>query len=82
MRFYKVVGGRREQLAGADLPVKAGAWHTLRLEARGNRFTVSYDGRELFTATDAAITAPGRVALWTKADSVTRFDALSVEPLP
>ena len=62
--------------------MKAGAWHTLRLEARGNRFTVSYDGRELFTATDAAITAPGRVALWTKADSVTRFDALSVEPLP
>jgi hypothetical protein len=82
VRFYKVIGGRREQLASADLPVQAGTWHMLRLEVRGDRFTVSFDGRELFAATDAAITAPGKVALWTKADSVTRFDALNVEPLP
>ena len=81
VRFYKVVGGQREQLAGADLPVQAGTWHTLRLEARGDRFTVSFDGRELFAATDTAFTAPGKVAFWTKADSVTRFDALNVEPL-
>jgi hypothetical protein len=82
VRFYKVVGGRREQLASADLPVKADIWHTLRLDAHGDRFTVSFDSRELFTATDAAFTTPGKVAFWTKADRVTRFDALSVKPLP
>ncbi|GJD79549.1 hypothetical protein GCM10007886_33770 [Methylobacterium gregans] len=81
VRFYKVVGGQREQLAGVDLPMQAGTWHTLRLEARGDRFTVSFDGQELFAATDTAFTTPGKVAFWTKADSVTRFDALNVEPL-
>ena len=52
VRFYKVVGGRREQLASADLPVAVNAWQGLMLRAQGDRFTVSFDGRELFTATD------------------------------
>jgi hypothetical protein len=82
VRFYKVIGGRREQLAGADLPVTADAWHELRLDAQGDRFTVSFDGQELFTTVDTSITTPGKVAFWTKADSITRFDALSVRPLP
>ncbi|WP_246687728.1 MULTISPECIES: LamG domain-containing protein [Methylobacteriaceae] len=82
VRFYKVTGGKREQLGGADLPVTANAWHDLRLDAQGDRFTVSFDGRELFTTVDATMAAPGKVGFWTKADSVTRFDALSVRPLP
>ena len=82
VRFYKVIDGQREQLAGADLPVTADAWHALRLDAQGDRFTVSFDGRKLFTAVDTSITTPGKVAFWTKADSVTRFDALNVRPLP
>ncbi|MHC2087425.1 hypothetical protein [Methylobacterium sp. CM6244] len=82
VRFYKVVAGRRIQLAGADTPVTAGVWHDLALTARDDRFTVSFDGRDLFAATDATIVAPGKVAFWTKADSVTRFDRLDVEELP
>jgi hypothetical protein len=42
---------------------------------------VSFNGRELFTATDQTFSTPGRVAFWTKADSVTRFDALDINPL-
>jgi hypothetical protein len=82
VRFYKVTGGKREQLGGADLPVTANAWHDLRLEAQGDRFTVSFDGQQLFTTVNAAISAPGKVGFWTKADSVTRFDALTVQALP
>ena len=82
VRFYKVTDGKREQLAGGDLPVTANAWHDLRLDAQGDRFTVSFDDRELFTAIDTSITAPGKVGFWTKADSVTRFDALTVRALP
>jgi hypothetical protein len=82
VRFYKVTGGKREQLGGADLPVTANAWHDLRLDAQGDRFTVSFDGQELFTTVDASIATAGKVGLWTKADSVTRFDALNVRPLP
>ena len=81
VRLYKVVAGRRIQLAGADAPVASGVWHDPSVTARDARFTVSFDGRELFSATDETFVAPGKVALWTKADSVTRFDRLDVEEL-
>ncbi|MFH6787393.1 hypothetical protein [Methylobacterium sp. MA0201] len=81
VRFYKVVGGRREQLAGADLPVAANEWHNLALRAQGDRFTVTFNGREVLTATDETYRSPGKVAFWTKADSVTRFDSLDIRPL-
>ena len=52
------------------------------IKAVGDRFTVFFDGKQLYEATDKRITAPGRVALWSKADSVTQFVDLSIEPLP
>lgn len=82
VRLYRVVRGSRQQFAGADVRVSSGDWHTLGLRAEGDRFTVSFDGRKLFSARDRAIAGPGHVALWTKADSVTRFDQLAVKSLP
>ncbi len=81
VRFYKVIGGKRQQLAGANLPVASNQWHALVLRAQGERFTVTFDGKELFAATDRTITSPGKVAFWTKADSITRFDSLEITPL-
>ena len=81
VRFYRVVAGKREQLAGANTQVTGNEWHTLTLHAEGDRFTVSYDGKQLFTATDKTFSQAGKVALWTKADSVTRFDRLEIKPL-
>jgi Galactocerebrosidase, C-terminal lectin domain len=82
VRFYRVVNGRREQLGGANLRVTANEWHTLGLRAEGERLTVSYDGKTLFGATDKTFTEAGGVALWTKADSITRFDQVKITPLP
>ena len=82
VRFYRVVKGRREQLEGADTKVTANEWHTLALRAEGERFTILFDGRTLFTATDATFGDTGNVALWTKADSVTRFDRIEIKTLP
>jgi hypothetical protein len=81
VRFYRMVKGRREQLAGSDTKVAPNAWHTLGLKAEGERFTVSFDGKELFTATDRTFNGAGRIALWTKADSVTRFDQVEIKTL-
>lgn len=81
VRLYRVVKGRREQIEGADTKVVGYQWHTLGLRAEGDRFTVSFDGKELFSARDATFGAPGKVALWTKADSVTHFDSLAIRPL-
>jgi hypothetical protein len=78
VRFYRVVKGKREQLAGADTKVATNTWYTLTLKAEGDRFTVSYDGNELYTANDDTFSEAGKIALWTKADSVTYFDNLTI----
>lgn len=81
MRFYRVVKGKREQLASANAKVAANQWHTLALKAEGNHFTVSFDGKALLSAQDRTFSDAGKVALWTKADSATYFDTISIIPL-
>jgi hypothetical protein len=81
VRFYRVVKGKREQLAGANTKVSANQWHTLAFKAEGDRFTVSFDGKALISAQDGTFPEAGKVALWTKADSVTYFDTISIRPL-
>jgi hypothetical protein len=82
VRFYRVVKGAREQLEGANVKVTPNEWHQLGLRVEGERFSITFDGKPLFTATDRTFTGAGKVALWTKADSVTRFDRIEIKPLP
>jgi hypothetical protein len=81
VRLYRVVKGDRQQFAGANVKVPSGVWQELRLVVRGNRFEVFFEGKSLYSATDAAFAGTGRVALWTKADSVTSFDDLRIVAL-
>jgi len=76
--FYRVIKGNRQQLAAAGQQVAPGQWHSLALKAEGDRFTVVLDGKPAIMATDRTFTGQGRVGLWTKADSVTRFDRLEI----
>jgi hypothetical protein len=82
VRFYRVVKGRRQQIDGVNTKVTSGVWHSLGLKAQGDRFSVAFDGKTLFTTSDKTFAGPGKVALWTKADSVTRFDQIAVDMLP
>jgi hypothetical protein len=82
VRFYRVVKGKREQLAGVNVKVAGNTWHTLALRAEGDRFSISYDGKPLFATQEATFPNAGKVALWTKADSITHFDTLTIRPLP
>ena len=77
-----MVKGARSQIQGVPAKIDAGLWHTLELRVEGDRFAVSYDEKPLFTAMDETLSGPGKVALWTKADSQTRFDALTITVLP
>jgi hypothetical protein len=81
VRFYRVTHGSRRQLEGFDTKVASGQWHTLGLRAEGNRFIVSFDGRELFFTEDDTYSDVGQVALWTKADSLTLFDRIEIRTL-
>ena len=68
-------------VAGANIKVAANAWHMLGLRAEGDRFTVTFDGQKLISAQDGTFPEPGKVALWTKADSVTHFDTILITPI-
>jgi len=81
VRFYRVVKGKREELKGANTKVASNQWHTLALRAEGDRFTISFDGKQLFTVQDKTFTGAGRVGLWTKADGVTYFDTIAITSL-
>jgi hypothetical protein len=81
VRFYVVKDGQRKELASWSGKVAAGVWHDYRIEARGERFVVTWDGQKVIEATDGTFAQAGRVGLWTKADSVTSFDDLRVEPI-
>ena len=81
VRLYHVVNGRRRQFAGWNGKVAGQTWHTLAVEVRGNRFQVQFDGNPVMDAQDDTFQGAGKVGVWTKADSVTHFDALSAKPL-
>ena len=59
------------------MEVSPGAWHTLRVDFRGNHFTVTFDGRKAIEWNDDTFKTAGKVGVWTKADSVTEFDDFS-----
>ena len=84
--LYKVQQGQRTDLPvkgegrtyGKPADVPAGQWSTLRVVATAARFEVYFNGRKLYEVDDTTFTQSGRVGVWTKADSVTHFDDLTV----
>lgn len=81
VRLYRVVRGDRQQLASASTKVASGVWHSLLLRAEGDRLSAIFNGQKLLAVSDRTFPGLGKVALWTKADSVTHFDQLKIQPL-
>jgi hypothetical protein len=79
VRLFKVVAGERIQIAAKDAEVARGRWHLLKVSARGPHIEVALDGARVIDVEDSTFDAPGKIGLWTKADSVTRFDSLKIE---
>jgi hypothetical protein len=82
VRLYRVVNGRRHQIAGANIRVPSGQWQELRMRIEGSRIDVFLNGASQIRAEDTTFASAGRVGLWTKADSVTYFDDFVVKVLP
>ena len=72
--LYHTTAGTRHTIEYRDAPVAKDAWHTLRAEFKGASIRVLLDGKAYIERTDTHITMPGKVGVWTKADSVTEFD--------
>jgi hypothetical protein len=78
--FYYYDRGRR-QIAGASVKAPAlGQWHKLRISAAGDRIQGWLNDQALIDRRDSRF-ASGRIGLWTKADSITAFDELTITPL-
>ena len=80
-RLYYYDRGRR-QLSSASIKAPAlGQWHQLRAVMVGDHIQAWLDGALLLDHRDARLTS-GRVGLWTKADSITAFNDLTIRGAP
>jgi len=79
LRLYKVVDGKREQLATEEkIRVADDEWHRIAVKHVGEQIEVSLDGKKILEAKDKTFEKAGKVGVWTKADAETRFDDLKV----
>ena len=84
--LYKVENGKRTDLPlkgtgrtyGKKTDVPKSAWSQLAVTVRGPVFTVSINGQGLYQVEDTTFTGAGKIGVWTKADSVTYFDDLTI----
>ena len=84
--LYKVEKGTRTDLPvkgegrtyGKKAEVPSGQWSRLRVVATGTRFEVYVNGSKLYEVEDTTFGQAGKVGVWTKADSVTQFDDLTI----
>lgn len=86
--LYKMENGKRKDLKpvgagffayGTKVEVPSGKWSKLGVRSEGGRHSVFLDDKHLFDVDDATFPVAGKIGLWTKADSVTRFDDLAIE---
>ncbi len=76
-RLYYYDRGRR-QIATASVKAPAlGQWNAMRLVAAGDHMQAWLDGKLYLDHRDTRFKS-GRVGLWTKADSITAFDDLTI----
>lgn len=73
LRIYKVIVGKRKQLASVDVELAGDGWHTLTVSMLGDLIVCDVDGTQL-SVRDDTLTDAGRFGLWTKADAQTHFD--------
>ena len=76
--IYHVVNGRRQAFQNKRVKVASNVWHTIKVDATRDHFVVTYDGNAVLDAKDETFKEPGKVGLWTKADSVIAFDEFSI----
>jgi hypothetical protein len=79
VRLYVVRDSKRQQFARWDGPVVSGVWHALHVDGRDDRFEIYWDDERVIDARDQTFKGNGKVGIWTKADSLTYFDDLTLE---
>ena len=76
--LFEYVNSRRLQRASLKKTIPSGVWQEVAVRISGNEVKGFLDGREVI-AYAASQPPQGLVGLWTKADSVTLFDRMTIE---
>jgi pyruvate,water dikinase len=76
--LFEYVNNQRFQRARIPLKIDTGEWYDLKVEVSG-AIIRGFVNEELLLEYDAAKPVTGYVGLWTKADSVTFFEKLTME---
>jgi hypothetical protein len=81
-RFYKVVDGHRGPLIGPQIEIPGGVWHELTIECKGNRIRCLLNGQEAIPEMADTSFNKGKIAFWTKSDSVSYFADTTIQYTP
>jgi hypothetical protein len=71
--FFKWIGGQRFGPYANKVEIPTNRWHELTIECRGNEIRCLLNGQQVLPAFHDDAFASGRVAFWTKSDSVSYF---------
>jgi hypothetical protein len=80
VRLFRMIAGRRAQLAAHEGTIARNRWHELKVSMVDDRFEVWLDDERQFTASDKSLGRAGAIGVWTQADSLIHFGALLLSP--
>jgi hypothetical protein len=71
--LYRVVGGVRSTPVSLRVPISRGEWHELLVEWKDKRLRAVLDGKHALPVQEEKFDHNGKIAFWTKSDSVSYF---------
>jgi pyruvate,water dikinase len=77
--LFEFRNGKRFERQSVEIPVPRDQWHRLRIETQGQQIRALLNDRQLLEY-QAERSLNGYLGLWTKADSVTLFKGLTMQP--
>lgn len=75
--LYRMRDGKKEEVKSVDVPVPTDRWHRFKVGFLGDRFSVSFDGKDVISLQDTQISGAGGVGLFSMADTNAEFDDFS-----
>lgn len=82
VRFYKVVNGERSRPIGPEVEIATNQWHELVVRCNGNEIRCQLNGRDVLPPLNDASFRSGKIAFWTKSDSVSYFADTTISYTP
>jgi hypothetical protein len=80
--FFKVVRSQRSAPIGKSVEIPSGIWHELTIECRGSEIQAKLNGQEVFPKLNDLSFGSGKIAFWTKSDSVSYFTDTHIDYKP